>query len=211
MSKKESPTNKRERKSEYDVHIQKALDVMINELHDKQPKKARKPESQKLPIEFCGCYIQIARTKNLLRINQMVQNRMVFHDIPLASFLMGFWPGINQVEFRHSQKMSDILDRLIFSMKAGIANIDMEMINDRLWAMISINRIHEFMWDVTDNFLVLCQIPDGTFEFYSFLNLMYVDKTNPYFEIDTSKYTMPTIHIPPHLHFLDLYLPHQKA
>jgi hypothetical protein len=198
MSKEESPPTKRKRE-----HIDH-----INELRDKQPKQARKPDSQKLPIEFFGDnHIQIARTKNLLRINRMVQKRMIFYDIPLASFLMGFWPYMNQVKFRHSQKMIDILDRLISSMKAGITKIDMEMINDRLWAMITINGIHEFMWDVTDNFLVLCQIPDGTFEFYSFLNLMYVDKTNPYFEIDTSKYTVPTIHIPPHLHFLDIYLP----
>jgi len=207
MSKKESPTK---RKSEYDIHIQKALDMMTNEIREQQQlpqKKARKPESQKLPINFCGCYIQIARTKNLLRINQMVQMRNVHHDINLASFLMGFWPYMNQVEFRHSQKMIEILNRLIFSMKAGIAKIDMEMVNDRLWATIVINSIHEFMWDVTDNFLVLCQMTDGTFQFYSFLDLMYIDNTNPYLEINMSNYTEPTKHIPPHLHFLDFRLP----
>jgi hypothetical protein len=207
MSKKESPTK---RKSEYDIHIQKALDMMAYEIRE-QPlpqKKARKPESQKLPINFFEFYLQIAKTKNLLRINQIdpVQMRNVHHDINLASFLMGFWPGMNQVEFRHSQKMIEILNRLIFSMKAGIAKIDMEMINDRLWATISING-NEFIWDVTDNFLVLCQMQDSTFQFYSFLDLMYVDNTNSYLEIDVSKYTSPTIHIPPHLHFLDFRLP----
>lgn len=205
MSKKESPT-KRERKSEYEVHIQNALAKMMDETREKLPKKARKPESQKLPIEFYGYHLQIARTRNLLRINQMVQMRNVHHDISLASFLMGFWPGMNQVEFRHSQKMNEILFRFIFSMQAGIAKIDMEMINDRLWATISING-NEFIWDVTDNFLVLCQMQDSTFQFYSFLDLMYVDNTNSYLEIDVSKYTSPTIHIPPHLHFLDFRLP----
>lgn len=205
MSKKESPT-KRERKSEYEVHIQNALAKMMDETREKLPKKARKPESQKLPIEFYGYHLQIARTRNLLRINQMVQMRNVHYDISLASFLMGFWPGMNQVEFRHSQKMNEILFRFIFSMQAGIAKIDMEMINDRLWATISING-NEFIWDVTDNFLVLCQMQDSTFQFYSFLDLMYVDNTNSYLEIDVSKYTSPTIHIPPHLHFLDFRLP----
>ena len=51
MSKKESPTK---RKSEYDIHIQKALDMMAYEIREQQlpQKKARKPESQKLPINF---------------------------------------------------------------------------------------------------------------------------------------------------------------
>jgi len=207
MSKEESPPTKRERKSEYDIHIQKALYMMEYEIRDQPQKKARKPESQKLPIEFCGYYLQIARTKNLMRINQTVQMINVHYDINLASFLMGFWPYMNQVEYRYPQKMNDILNRLIFSMKAGIVKIDIEKINDRLWTTILIHGIHEFTWDVTDNFLVLCQMPDCTFQFYSFLDLMYVDNTNPYLEIDVSKYTEHTKHIQPYLHFLDFRLP----
>jgi hypothetical protein len=208
MSKKESPKKReREHKSEYAVHIQKALAIMMmmDETHEKPAKRGRKPESQKLPIEFFEFYLQIAKTKNLLRINQMVQMKNDHHDINLASFLMGFWPNMNQVEYRYPQKMSEILNRLIFSMKAGIAKIDMEMLNDRLWATILIHGIYEFIWDVTDNFLILCQMTDGTFQFYSFLDLMYVDNTDPYLEIDISNYT-PQMIDPVH-HFMDVHLP----
>lgn len=197
-------------------HIQSALaSIMNDETHErKSPKKVRRPQSQsqKLPIEFFdGLYLQIAPRTNRMRMNKFDPKKLkyVYCEMPLASFLMGYWQGINQVEPKSREKMDEILARLIFSMKAGLAKIDMDMVGGQLWATIRINDTYEFMWDVTDNFLVLCQKPDGELQFYSFLHTTYLDNesTNPYFEINFKKYTPPPPVIAPIYHFMDMFLP----
>lgn len=187
--------------------------IMNDETQErKSPKKVRRPQSQKLPIEFFdGFYLQIAPKTNRMRINKFdpEKSKYVYCEMPLASFLMGYWQGINQVEPKSREKMDEILARLIFSMKAGLAKIDMDMVGGQLWATIRINDTYEFMWDVTDNFLVLCQKPDGELQFYSFLHTTYLDNdsTNPYFEINFKKYTPPPPVIAPIYHFMDMFLP----
>ena len=228
MSKEESPANpeldkvvvvvdlspkkrKLDENPELASHIQSALASKMTETQEgKSPKKVRRPQSQlqKLPVNFYDFFIQIAPTRDLLRINNFNGKSYVYCEMPLASFLMGYWQGINQVEPKSREKMDEILARLIFSMKAGLAKIDMDMVGGQLWATIRIDDTHEFMWDVTDNFLVLCQNPDGQLQFYSFLHRRYLDNdsTNPYFEIHTTKYTPPPQVIDPIYHFMDAFL-----
>jgi hypothetical protein len=204
--KKRKHEAKLEAKPEYDAHhIQSKFALIMTEPSENPPQK--KFRTQKLPVAFYDDNtIQIALSLNKLRLNSFNVNIDAYdsHDINLASFLIAHWPDMNQVKSTSIISLDNILKRLIFLMKAGLVKIDMNMVDGQLWATIWINNKYEFTWDVTDHFLVLCQMEDGTLKFYSFLHLKYIENT-PYSTIDISKYT-PSVTKPIHS-FMDAVLP----
>lgn len=210
-SKKRKLEAKSEAKPEYDAHhIQSEFALIMTESRMTESSKNTLPKGfrkQKLAVEFYDDKtIQIAVSLNILRLNWFNVDIDAYdsYDINLASFLIAHWPDMNQVKSTSIISLNNILKRLIFLMKAGLVKIDMNMVDGQLWATIWINNKHEFMWDVTGNFLVLCQMDDGTLKFYSFLHSKYIENT-PYSTIDISKYT-PSVTKPIH-YFLDAVLP----